>query len=401
MALESFKKTACCFLAALFFSFSVFADTLPIAILAPSANFDSSAHLELSANQGSSAFDSIIEGIKLSTPELGKEIRLLSGDNQDEIKKWLEGNDFLAVVTIGHKTSVFADSLSIPFPVITTATLLATADYSHYNGVDNNSSSSNNSNSGHRVTSSLPDEKSQAIVSPSLSDGKNLGPVSSIPRKKTSKAEPGSNFDHSSVEDEHPSGESSPSIVKENIYGGVSLSIAENVLKNALRAYLPHIKTLYVGDEGDNIIWFSDGLDAPQIIRHKIGRSQKSIVQFLWKTINQVDPKTEAVWVNANIEHFYLYKLSERAWERNVTLISNNTVHLESGTLLAVYPDFKGMGQRTGDLLSRLIKHKKKSGAIQFEPLRAVHQGINLRTAQHLGIETSPLTETDFSVIIK
>ena len=222
MALKTFKKKAYSLLALLVFSSSVLAEKPPIAILAPSSN-----------QELSNIFELIIDGIKQSTPQFKKEIRFQTDDNQSEIKKWLVSNKFLAVVTIGNKTTDLANSLSIPYPVITTGTLLS-------------------------------DDKS---------------------------------------------------------YRGISLSIAEDTLKNTLRLYLPHIKKLHIGDEGDNIIWFSANLGPPQIIRQKIAHEQKSIVQYLWKTINHVNPKTEAVWINNNIEHIFLYKLAERTWEHSITLM--------------------------------------------------------------------------------
>ena len=58
------------------------------------------------------------------------------------------------------------------------------------------------------------------------------------------------------------------------------------------------------------------------------------------------------------------------------------------------------MGQETGRLLTDIFQQNTPS-SLQFEPLRSVHRGINLRTAQHLGVEISPATEDDFKVIIK
>ena len=180
---------------------------------------------------------------------------------------------------------------------------------------------------------------------------------------------------------------------------GVSLSLAAEQLKKKIRFYLPHIRKIHIGDEGGQLIWFTADIGSPEFVRQKINNDQKSMVKYLWDTINRVDPKTEAVWINTNIEHIYLYKLSELAWERNVTLISNNVNHLESGSLLAFYPDFKGMGKRLADLLSLIsLSHQDPS---QLEPLSAIHQGINLRTAQHLGIQIPPGIKRHFGVVIK
>jgi len=182
-------------------------------------------------------------------------------------------------------------------------------------------------------------------------------------------------------------------------YSGISLSIAEDTLKKRLHFYLPHIKKLHVGDEGENLIWFSNITGLPQIVRKKIGQDQKSVIKYLWNIINSIDPKTEAVWINNKIEHYFLYKLSERAWERKVTLISSNIVHLESGSLMAFYPDFKVMGRRLGDIL--VMTDLSGSELPPLKPLRAIEQGINLRTAKHLDIHISPVLEKNFGVIIK
>ncbi len=301
MASKNFKKIVYGLLAQFLLLPSVLAEKPQIAILAPSTN-----------QELSNTFELIIDGIKQKTPQFEKKVRLLSDNNKDEIKQWINSNKFLAIVTIGNKTTELADSLSSPSLIIRTGTLLP--NNRHHNGV--------------------------------------------------------------------------------------FLSIADDVLKKTLRLYLPHIKTLHIGTEGRHIIWFTDNQEAPQIVAHKIGSEQKAIVQFLWKTINHANPKTEAVWVNNNIEHLFLYKLSERAWERNVTLISNDVRHLESGILLAIYPDFERTGQKTGELLTAIIKQHNQE-TLKLEPLRAIHKGINLRAARHLGIIVPPIIENDFRVIIE
>jgi ABC-type uncharacterized transport system substrate-binding protein len=188
-------------------------------------------------------------------------------------------------------------------------------------------------------------------------------------------------------------------VTDKSINPGISLSFSETSLKKKLRFYLPHIKKIHIGDEGNNLIWFSNKEDYPEIVRTKIEGNQKSIVKYLWKTINNANPKSEAVWVNANIEHLFLYKLSELAWERNVTLVSNSIDHLDSATLLAFYPDFKGLGKRLGDILTIIVL--SNNGAPPLEPLKAISQGINLRTARHLGVHIPEAIKSDFGVIIK
>ena len=181
---------------------------------------------------------------------------------------------------------------------------------------------------------------------------------------------------------------------------GVFLSMDEGAIKKKIRRYLPHIKKIYMGDEAHNIIWFSDIeiYSLPLIQRKKIGSDQKSIVNYLWDAISHADPATEAVWINSKIEHMFLYDLSELAWNKNVALLSNNISHLESGVLLAFYPEFNRIGKRAGEIINRIYDNNHIS---LREPLRTINSGINLRTAKHLGIPITPASEKEFGVIIK
>lgn len=174
---------------------------------------------------------------------------------------------------------------------------------------------------------------------------------------------------------------------------GVSISLQEKKIKNILQKYLPYIKKIYRVETGKNLIYSANNKKPPFFINKEI-TDDAEIVKFLWDKINSIDPKKEAVWVDSTIKPEYLSYLSERAWEKNVVLLSNNTSHLEIGVLLAFYPDFEGMGKRVGELLSltpipRLL-----------EPLTAIKYGVNTRTARNLGVAKN-FPEDDFSVVIK
>jgi len=176
---------------------------------------------------------------------------------------------------------------------------------------------------------------------------------------------------------------------------GLSLSLDEAIIQQKLRVYLPHIKQIHIADNGESTLLFIDNQKTPKFIKQTLANDQASLVKYLWQTINTADPKTEAVWINNDIDHFFMYKLSERAWERNVTLISSNLTHLESGILMVFYPNFKMMGKRLGEMMSA-----KDNNSLSLVPINDFNQGINLKAALHLGINIPALTE-HFSVIIK
>ncbi len=176
---------------------------------------------------------------------------------------------------------------------------------------------------------------------------------------------------------------------------GLSLALDEDIIQQKLRVYLPHIKQIHIADNGEATLLFTDNKKTPKVIQQTLANTQAALVKYLWETINTVDPKTEAVWINNAIDHFFIYKLSERAWERNVTLISSNPAHLDSGILMVFYPNFRMMGKRLGEMMSA-----KNPNASSLVPISDFNQGINLKVAHHLGIKIPALTE-HFSVIIK
>lgn len=174
---------------------------------------------------------------------------------------------------------------------------------------------------------------------------------------------------------------------------GVSLSLDEDSLKKKLRLYLPKLKTVHIVDKGNNVIFFSSNNKTSFFNRKKTTDTNKTI-KHLWSVINTANPKTEAVWINGSIDPEFVYKLSERAWERNIILLSHNINHLDQGITFVFFPNFKGMGEKSGQLLKQLKSNK------QLEPLTTIYQGINIRTAKHLGIDTR-LSEKEFKVIVK
>ena len=175
----------------------------------------------------------------------------------------------------------------------------------------------------------------------------------------------------------------------------LSLSFSEDWLKKRVKTYIPNIKTIHIADDGKNIIDYSNSSSEPRFNRIE-KKNEDEIIKFLWEKINTINSKTEAIWINSSIEQSFVYKLSEKAWERDVILISNNRNHLESGILLVFFPDFKGVGEKIGNQLNRLLLNGKSK--VNFEPLTTIYQGINLRTAKHLSLSISP---TDFQIIIK
>jgi hypothetical protein len=181
-------------------------------------------------------------------------------------------------------------------------------------------------------------------------------------------------------------------------HGLISLALDENVIKKYLRLFAPQIRTIHYGDDGRKAIWGSKtpGSDFPHFKTTRINNSQSAIVKYLWEKITTADPSQEAVWINTHLEPYVLYKLSEKAWERGVLLISSNISHLNNGVSLVFFINNQSMGERIGELVKVMRENKSPPPP---EALTAVSQGINVKFARHAGINIPSDLSVHFEVI--
>jgi hypothetical protein len=182
-------------------------------------------------------------------------------------------------------------------------------------------------------------------------------------------------------------------------HGLLSLALDETVIKKHLRILTPQIKTIHYGDDGRKAIWDSKtaaGSGYPHFKTTRIDNSQSAIVKYLWKRITTADPSREAVWINNYLEPYVLFKLSEKAWERGVLLISSNITHLNNGVSLVFFINNQSMGERIGELVKVMRKNKSPPPP---EALTAVSQGLNVKFARHAGINIPSDLSVHFEVI--
>lgn len=175
---------------------------------------------------------------------------------------------------------------------------------------------------------------------------------------------------------------------------GVSFSLQEKTIKKKLQKYLPHIQKIYRTENGKNLIYSSKDDKSLPIFVSKVITKEDESIKYLWEKINSIDPEKEAVWINNDIDLEFLRYLSEKAWERNVILLSNNIRHLEIGILFAFFPDFEALGERVAKVIDL------PPSASLLESLKVIKLGVNTRTAKHLGV-TDNFSENDFILIIR
>lgn len=113
-----------------------------------------------------------------------------------------------------------------------------------------------------------------------------------------------------------------------------------------------------------------------------------SAVAALGELMEEVD----VVWSVADSHVFTPQTTSAlilAALRRRVPLLGLSTAHVRSGALATLYCDYEDVGRQTGELVLRILDGTRPQDIPVAAP-RKVAVGLNLRTAQHLGLDVSP-----------
>ena len=102
------------------------------------------------------------------------------------------------------------------------------------------------------------------------------------------------------------------------------------------------------------------------------------------------DAHDKAIWLPTDAtttdENVIIPLVLEAAWKRDIVVFSSNPTHVKRGALFSVYPDNKALGQRLAALALQRAGDPA-GGTHTIEPLRDLLIAVNLRTADHLGLE--------------
>jgi hypothetical protein len=176
---------------------------------------------------------------------------------------------------------------------------------------------------------------------------------------------------------------------------GVSLAMDSQDFTKLLLHLAPFIKRIFVIQEHTHPAITSirvDSASTPTIVIRE-GGDMTATIRLLGHLVEEEATTSDAVLVPANLPNNIFYEIAKIAWDRKIILLSTNLAHLESGVLMAFYPDPEGLGEQLGVLAN--------TGKFEFENLKAVSAGLNQRVAQHLTIEIEVSKLELFSVKLK
>lgn len=118
----------------------------------------------------------------------------------------------------------------------------------------------------------------------------------------------------------------------------------------------------------------------------------RTAMRYYQEILASADGRQDALWLpqdSTTVEEGTVMPLVlQESWSRGLPVFSSNFSHVKRGVLFSLYPDNVGLGRHLAkDALSLLGGEGGKPGSVV--PLREVLMAVNLRTAKHLGLNSS------------
>jgi hypothetical protein len=182
---------------------------------------------------------------------------------------------------------------------------------------------------------------------------------------------------------------------KEHEYNGVSLIIDSRAIIDQLHKLIPKV----------NKIFFLQDKSFSTIKEYK-STHFKFPMEEVWETkdlhhllptighiLEHTATPNDAIIVPANIPDDILYEVSKIAWDKKILLISTKLSHLEYGVMLVFYPNMTALGKQIGELSSH--------HSVSYETIKTINTSLNKRVSEHLGINFSVSSLSQFSIVLE
>lgn len=195
---------------------------------------------------------------------------------------------------------------------------------------------------------------------------------------------------------------------------GYALTPAPAKILGKLKELAPHVTDVYAVYNPASSQWLVDDINRVcKSLNLRITLASAENLQTAAKLINlhleQATQDKSAIWLlegRYSNDNSLMSQILEQAWEKNLAVFSANPSHIRRGLLFSMYPDNVKLGQALGLLAQKLQQQdlgNKEAGQdvpppsslINVLPLEHLHTGINIRTAEHLGLDIPRYQEFD------
>lgn len=186
-------------------------------------------------------------------------------------------------------------------------------------------------------------------------------------------------------------------------FWGISLTPAPEQLFKRLNSLAPGVRRVLVVYNPSNNQWLIDrargsavnlGLDLKAVPAADL-REAATVYRRL---LPEMSGPGDAIWLLQDRqtvdERAILPLMLEAAWNGDIVLFSSNPGHVKRGALFSLYPNHQAMGRSLGSLAAATVTTKP-----HIDPLRDLQTAVNIRTAEHLGIEFSNRDLRDFGLV--
>lgn len=187
---------------------------------------------------------------------------------------------------------------------------------------------------------------------------------------------------------------------------GISLTPDPALLFSRLRSLLPEVRRVLVVYDPKKTEWLlrlardaarAQGLELVAHEARDLGQAA-ALYAVLLKT---ADSKRDALWLphdTTTVEESTLLPLVLRAsWNHGVPIFSSNALHAKKGALFAMSPNNVELGKSLASSALGLMAGELRRKGVQ--PLRELHTALNLRTANHMGLNIGYQQQRTFDFI--
>ncbi len=191
-------------------------------------------------------------------------------------------------------------------------------------------------------------------------------------------------------------------------YVGISLVPDPEQMLRRLKSLAPGIRRIAVVYNPKELDWLVDGAAAAgnkmnlQLIRVPADDLHEAAIRYR-ETLRGIDATDTALWLPPDAttleDKVILPLVLEESWNRKIVVFSSNPVHVERGVLFSLYPDNKAMGKSLALLAIRLA-HKDPNVHTGVVPLSDLLIAVNIRTAEHLGLNFTGEQQRQFDLIL-
>jgi putative ABC transport system substrate-binding protein len=177
----------------------------------------------------------------------------------------------------------------------------------------------------------------------------------------------------------------------------ISLSPDPALLFARMKALMPAARRVFVVYDPTYNAWL---IKLAKESAHAVGlelvvyeaQDLRSAVRFYQEIFSAIDSHRDALWLPQDPttveESSVLPLVLQESWNQGLAVFSSNFGHVRRGVLFSLYPDNFALGKSLGGLAQNILV-TGNYGKLGLMPLRDLQVAVNLRTAQHLGLNLS------------